>query len=86
MPKEPAETMGQLPGVDIVKLCKSIEKLTRYNQRQMSELLGVNLRTYQAWRYDDHRDPSGNAIARLFLLKEKVEQDFGIKIPVPVKQ
>ncbi|MEW6736893.1 MAG: hypothetical protein AB1489_36735 [Acidobacteriota bacterium] len=85
MPVEKAQQMEQLPAVDILQLCKTIEKLKGYNQRQMSELLGVHLRTYQSWRFAVDRDPSGNAIARLFLLKEQIEQEFGIKIPLTTK-
>jgi len=85
MPQKKADTMQTLPSVDVVELCKRIEKLKGYNQRQMSELLGVHLTTYQAWRYQEDREKSGEAVGRLFLLKEQVEKEFAINIPIPVK-
>lgn len=84
MPK--AETMEPLPEIDIVKLCKKIESIAGYNQRQMAELLHVHLKTYQSWRFDEERDQSGKAIARLFHLKSTVEKKLGIEIKLDLKE
>lgn len=82
MPIKKAPTMETLPVVDVAELCRSIERLMGYNQRQMAELLGLNLRTYQLWLHEDSKR-TGEAVARLFLLKEQAEKKFGIKLVIP---
>ncbi len=74
-----------IPQVDIVALCKVIEKITRYTQKQMAQRLGVDLSTYERWRFTD-REPKGNAVARLFVLREEIEKEYKVSIPITYKE
>ena len=79
------DPISTIPQIDIVALCKVIEKITRFTQKQMAQKLGVNLNTYERWRYTD-REPQGNAVARLFVLREEIEKEYKVSIPIPYKE
>lgn len=88
MPRKPAPTLEPLPDIDIPKLCAVIARLKDYNQRQMAELLGVEYITYQSWQRKNEntrREPNVNAVGKLFYLRDQVEKELEIKIPLPLK-
>lgn len=58
--------------IDFSALCKELRSKGKYSQQEMSDLLEVNLRTYQRWE-EGVTEPSAQAVVRLLSLKSHFE-------------
>ncbi len=74
-------TLKPVSKVSLSALCKDLREAFKYTQSEMATRLGVTLKPYQKWEYGIS-DPSGEFAAKLFLLREELQEKHSIIVPL----
>lgn len=70
--------------IDLKELCRQLQNILRMSEDQMCQELDVDKKSFQRW-FSSQREPSNQPTARLFLLKQKAEEQFNISVRIPLK-
>lgn len=61
------------PEIDLSALFKETREALGCTQREMADLLGVPLRTYQKWEYSESI-PNGKAVSIVYELRKQLKE------------